>query len=114
MQLTLSRSPEIKSVLSSWGLSDEAIAVLVNEPELVRELQQSRSLPPFPPDYMPRVIEERFDGIISCRWELGRLVYQRPCLPNYQPPFVEYCFDEQTALFHVNGEIVVNRLPKNG
>lgn len=114
MQVTLIHSQEIKSLLSSWGLSDEAIAILVNEPDIVRELQQSRSLPPFPPDYVPRVIEERFDGITSCRWELGHLVYKCPWSPNYEPPWVEYCFDEQTALFHVNGEIVVNRLRKNG
>lgn len=48
MQVTLIHSQEIKSLLSSWGLSDEAIAILVNEPDIVRELQQSRSLPPFP------------------------------------------------------------------
>jgi len=30
------------------------------------------------PNYMPRVIEERFDGITSCRWELDTLVYQEP------------------------------------
>ena len=73
MQGNLIHSQQIKSLLSSWRLSNEAIAVLVNEPEIVIELQQTRSLPPFPPDYVPRVIEERFDGITSCRCVYLRL-----------------------------------------
>lgn len=99
-------------ILSSWGLSNEASILLLNEPKLIMELQQARSLPPFPPQYTPRVIEERFEFIISCIWEIGHLIYECPFVPNYEPSFVEYYFDKQIALFYVKGEIVVNRLQK--
>lgn len=110
MQLDLFEPKVIHSLLSSWGLSEHVITILDKEPEIVAELQQARSLPAFPADYQASVIEERFDGIKYRRWEEGHLVYKRPCEANYEPAFVEYCFDEQTALFHVNGEIVVNRM----
>lgn len=112
MQLDLFEPKVLHSLLSSWGLSEHAITILDKEPEIVAELQQARSLPPLPADYQPSVIEERFDGINYRRWEEGHLVYERPCSAKYEPPFVEYCFDEQTALFHVNGEIVVNRIAR--
>lgn len=110
MQVDLLDYEVLHSLLSDWGLSEDALCVLEKEPEIVAQLQQERSLPPFAADYQPSVIEERFDGIKYRRWEEGHLVYERPCAANYDPLFVEYCFDEQTALFHVNGEIVVNRI----
>lgn len=112
MQVDLFDHVVLQSLLLDWGLSEHALSVLEKEPEIVAQLQQARSLPPFPADYEPSVIEERFDGINYRRWEFGHLVYESPCSSSYEPPFVEYCFDEQTALFHVNGEIVVNRLEK--
>lgn len=103
---------EIQGILRNWGLSELAIAVLSKEPEVVANLQEARSLSPFFPDYVPHVIEELFDDIPFRRWEQGKNdpVYQRPCPSEYNPPFVEYSFDGQTALFHVQGEIVVNRV----
>lgn len=110
MQLDLFAPEVLQSLLSNWGLSEHAITILDKEPEIVAQLQQARSLPPFPADYQPSVIEERFNDLTYRCWKFGHLVYERPCEANYEPPFVEYCFDEQTALFHVNGEIVVNRI----
>lgn len=103
---------EIQVILRDWGLSERAIAVLSKEPEVVANLQEARSLSPFSPDYVPYVIEELFDDIPFRRWEQDKSapVYQRPCPSEYNPPFVEYSFDGQTALFHVQGEIVVNRV----
>ena len=34
----------------------------------------------------------------------------REYLPDYQPRFIEYRIDDETAFFQVGGEIVVNRL----
>lgn len=103
---------ETQSLLRSWNLSEAAIAVLIKEPELVAYLQEARSLPPFPPGYIPAVIEELFDDLPYRRWEWGKAspVYERPCPPDYEPPFVEYSFDDETALFQVRGEIIVNRV----
>lgn len=99
-------------LLRTWELSESAIAVLIHEPEIVVHLEEMRSRPPFPPGYVPAVIEELFDDLPYRRWELGRSrpTYERQCSPDYEPPFVEYSFDDETALFHVKGEIVVNRV----
>lgn len=107
----LSRS-ETESILQSWNLSNQAIAILVKEPELVAYLQEARSLPPFPPGYVPAVIEELFDDLPYRRWEFGETTpsYERSCPSDYGPPFVEYSFDDETALFSVGGEIIVNRV----
>ncbi|MBD1847434.1 hypothetical protein H6F89_29350 [Cyanobacteria bacterium FACHB-63] len=103
---------EIQVLLRDWGLSERAISILIKEPEVVANLQEARSLSPFSPDYVPCVIEELFDDIPFRRWEQGKSspIYERPCSADYDPPFVEYSFDGQTALFHVQGEIVVNRM----
>ena len=101
---------ETRQLLESWGLSDHARAVLSKEPEIVADLSKARLLEPFPPDYKPEVFEVLFDDLVFIRWQLGKLVYIARCDENYQPPFTEYAFDEETALFLVNGEVVVNRV----
>ena len=103
---------QIKPLLRTWGLSESAIAVLSSEPELVAHLEEMRSRPPFPPGYVPAVVEELFDDLPYRRWELGcsAPTYERQCSVNYEPPFVEYSFDDETAVFHVRGEIIVNRI----
>ncbi len=103
---------QTESLLRTWGLSEATIAVLIHEPELVVHLEEVRSRPPFPPGYVPAVIEELFDDLPYRRWELGHSLpaYERQCSPDYEPPFVEYSFDDETALFHVQGEIIVNRV----
>jgi hypothetical protein len=98
------------SILQSWQLSESAILVLSKEPEVVAKLQAAKELASFPTDYIPNVIEEKFDNINFRRWEYGVLTYERHCSPSYEPPFVEYSFDGQTALFFINGEIIVNRI----
>lgn len=94
---------------SDWGLSAQAAAVLSKEPEILTELAQDRLLPPFPPGYIPTVVEVLFDDVPYIRAERGVLTYVRDCHPDYQPPFVEYRFDDEIAVFQVGGEYVVNR-----
>ena len=97
-------------ILQSWQLSESATLVLSKEPEVVAKLQAAKELALFPGDYIPNVIEEKFDNINFRRWEYGVLTYERHCYSSYEPPFVEYSFDGQTALFFINGEIIVNRI----
>jgi hypothetical protein len=97
-------------LLQSWGLSKLAIDMLSQKPEIVAKLQKAKELPSFPADYVPEKIEEKFDNTIFRRFDYGVLTYERQCFSSHKPYFVEYCFDEQTALFFVNGEFIVNRL----
>ncbi len=105
---------EMRALLQNWGLSKHAIALLSREPELVAHLQTARSLSDFSANYVPNMIEELFDDIPFRRWEVGKSAptYERPIPENYNPPFVEYSFDDQMALFHIQGEIIVNRMAK--
>lgn len=103
------QNPDIQSFLSAWGLSSQAISILSKESEIVADLQAIRKLPPFPPGYVPTVVEVLFDDIPYIRSENGVLTYVRNCRPDYEPPFVEYRFDNQTAVFQVGGEYVINR-----
>jgi hypothetical protein len=102
----------IEFLLRSWNVSEGAIALLIHEPEIVAHLEEVRSYSPFPPGYVPAVIEELFDDLPYRRWQFGQALptYERQCLPDYDPPFVEYSFDDETALFHVRGEIIVDRI----
>jgi hypothetical protein len=100
----------VESVLQAWALSERSIAVLSKEPEIVAELATARALPPLPPSYIPAIIEVSFDDIPYMRAENGILTYLRQCDPGYQPPFVEYRFDGEIALFHIGPEYVVNRI----
>ncbi len=98
------------TLLQSWGLSKPAITVLSQEPEIVDKLRQAKELLSFSADYVPDKIEEKFGNTVFRCWEYGVLTYECPCFSNYEPPFVEYCFDEQTALFFIDREVIVDRL----
>jgi hypothetical protein len=96
--------------LADWALSPHTVAILTKEPEILADLAESRLLPPFPPGYVPQVIEIWFDDIPYIRVEAGTVTYLRDCRPDYEPPFVEYRFDDEIALFQVGRECVVNRI----
>lgn len=96
--------------LDTWGVSAQAIAVLSQEPEILVDLAEARNRPPLPPGYCPDVIEVLFEDVPYLRSDQGVLSVLRDCLPDYQPRFIEYRVDEETAFFQVGSDIVVNRL----
>ena len=96
--------------LKTWGVSAQAIAVLSQEPEILADVAKARNRPPLPPGYCPDVIEVLFEDLPYLRSEQGVLSVLRDCLPNYQPRFIEYRVDEETAFFQVGSDVVVNRL----
>jgi hypothetical protein len=100
---------DAQALLQEWNLSEGAIAILSREPEVVLDLLHSRFLPPLPPGYVPAVVEVLYDDVPYIRSECGVVTFVRHCHPDYQPPFVEYRFDGETAVFFVQGEYVVNR-----
>lgn len=100
---------ETQQLLESWGLSQHAISVLSKEPEIVADLAKARELEPFSANYKPKVFEVLFEDVVHIRWQEGKPPFIADCSENYQPLFTEYAFDEQCALFLVNGEVVVNR-----
>ena len=100
----------IESNPLAWGLSSQAAFLLSKEPDILADLAHDRLLPPFPPGYIPAVVEVLFDDIPFLRLEDGQIAYIRDCHRDYQPSFVEYRFDDETAVFHVNGEYVINRI----
>jgi hypothetical protein len=100
---------DVDAILNEWNLSTATRMILAKEPEIVADLIQSRHLPPLPPGYVPTVVEVLFDDLVYLRSERGQIAYSRQCRADYQPPFVEYRFDGETAVFQVGGEYVVNR-----
>lgn len=95
-------------LLSQWGLSFNAIAVLSQHAELLDELARERTKSCFPSGYTPSLIEILFDDILCIRYQQGQISYPNPS-PE-QPPFMEVRFDDQMALFVINDEIIVNRV----
>ncbi len=96
--------------LEDWSLSASAIALLTREPEITSALAIARRRHPFPAGYTPAAVDVLFDDVLFIRSNRGQIVFLRPCSPNYQPPFVEVRFDDQTALFLIQGDMVVNRV----
>ena len=96
--------------LAEWGLSPQAVFILSREPGLLAELTQSRLLPPLPAGYIPGVIEVLFDDVPYIRSTNGVLNFVRNCHAEYQPQFIEYRFDDETAIFQVGSEYVINRI----
>lgn len=101
---------DVQAILQEWSLSEDSIVVLLKEPEIVADLVIARSLPQLPPGYIPSIIEVLFDDVPYIRAENGVLTYVRECVPGYQPPFIEYRFDGEVAVFQVGQEYVVNRI----
>jgi hypothetical protein len=95
--------------LEEWSLSTAAISLLTQEPEITSALVIARQRHPFPAGYTPTVVDVLFDDVLFIRSDRGHLVFLRPCSPHYQPPFVEVRFDDQMALFLIQGEVVVDR-----
>jgi hypothetical protein len=99
--------------LADWGLSHTAVTLLSKRPEILADLERDRQLPPFPLDYVPEIIEVLFDDLPYFRSEQGVLIYMRDCSPNYEPQFIEYRFDDETAVFQVGDEYVINRITQD-
>jgi hypothetical protein len=104
--------------LEEWSLSASAmaqrrflgtIAQLNQEPEITSALVIARQRHPFPAGYTPAVVDVLFDDVLFIRSDRRNLVFLRTCSPHYEPPFVEVRFDDQMALFWIQGEVVVNR-----
>lgn len=95
-------------LLSQWGLSFNAIAVLSQRSELLDELARERTKSCFPPGYTPSLIEIFFDDILCMHYQQGQISYPNPS-PEH-PPFMEVRFDDQMALFVISDEIIVNRV----
>jgi hypothetical protein len=93
-----------------WGLSHSTATLLSKQPEILADLAQERLLPPFPPGYVPTVVEVLFDDVPYLRSVEGVLTYTRGCNSDYQPAFIEYRFDDEIALFQIGTEFVVNRV----
>ena len=92
-----------------WGLSQQARAILSQEPEILEDLKKIRKLPPLSPEFKPKSLEIRFDDVTYIRLEREKISYYHPCSEDFQPTFSEYKLDEETVLFHVDGEVVVDR-----
>ncbi|WP_036488304.1 hypothetical protein [Myxosarcina sp. GI1] len=95
--------------LSAWGLSSKAIETLRQEPEIIEYVRHLRTLPPLNPDFQPQLLEIRFDDVTYICYERGNQFNFIPCSPDLQPSFSEYRLDGETILFHIGGEIVVDR-----
>jgi hypothetical protein len=98
-----------KAILLSWNLSERAIAILSREPEIVIDLQHSRSLPPLPPGYVPQQVEVLLDDMVALRYANGEKIYERQFSEDFEPQWIEWRFDNQSAVFAIGGEYVLNR-----
>ncbi|MEM6427512.1 MAG: hypothetical protein AAF728_20490 [Cyanobacteria bacterium P01_D01_bin.128] len=94
----------------TWGLSPQTVNVLAQSPEILPDLARSRTLPPLPPGYVPQVVEVLFDDVPFIRSEGGNAIFLRDCRAAYEPTLIEYRFDDETAVFQVGSEYVVNRI----
>lgn len=93
----------------SWGLSERAVSILLKEPEILEDLKKIRELPPLPSSFKAKVLQILFDDVTHIYHEVGKGDYYHPCSPDFEPTFSEYRLDEETILFHVGGEIVIDR-----
>ena len=98
-------SPDIHS----WNLSRNAIETLLQESEIAAALALEREKLPFPAGYQPDIIEILYSDLVYVRSERGRITYLRDCPRDYIPPFMEIRFDDQLAMFVIQGEMVVDR-----
>ena len=97
------------SIFHDEKLSPRAIAILAERGELCQRLVALKELPPLPQDLAPKVMEILFEGEIYIRYERGQKPYFKDCARNFNPQFSEYRLDNITVLFHVDGEIIINR-----
>lgn len=93
-------------------LPAEALAALLEHPEIAAELLPVFEQPPFADDYVPRGIAVLFDDVTVVEWQDGQMTYQCPHVAaDYQPELVEWLIDGEIAFFSVQGREVINRLP---
>ncbi len=102
----------IKSLLKSWGMSQEFTQRFEDRPETVEYLRSQRSLDNFPANYTPSTIEIFYEDIIFFRYEIeaGEVTFCRPCPEDFDPLFSEWKFDGDCAFFQSKSDIVVNRI----
>lgn len=93
-------------------LPAEALAALLEHPEIAAELLLVFDQLPFADDYVPRAIAVLFDDVTVLEWQDGQMTYQcSQIAADYQPELVEWLIDGEIAYFSVQGREVINRLP---
>ena len=85
---------------------------LRNEPEILKYLEDSLQRPEFEADYTPQRMDVLFDDVLFISHEIGKPPYVRPMPEGYEIPFTEIRFDNEIALFAIQGEVVINRVRK--
>jgi hypothetical protein len=95
----------------SEKLPPKTVAALMAHPEIAAELTSVLDQPPFSADYIPREIEVLFDDITIMRWRDGQIQSQCSTVAaDYQPEFMEWLVDGETAYFSIQNMEVINRI----
>ena len=99
------------NVLETCQISNAAIAFFEEEPELQQYIEEQSAKGDLPGEFVPTVVEVKFEGLTYLRYESGEITASRECSEGYVPPFWEICFDEdELALFVLHpGEILLDR-----
>jgi hypothetical protein len=90
-------------------LSPQTRDILSRHSDWVEVIIQARSLPPFPLEYYPSVIEVFDEDGLLVGWAWGEK-YEAKRHSGDKSEFTAWCLDGQLGLFQVGNEVVVNRL----
>lgn len=99
----------INSQAQNWQLSEAAISFFEDRPEMLEHIAKAKVQPPFAAEYTPSLIEVLFNDIVYIRYENDTITAIRKSKEGFVPEFWEVCFDEETALFVIGKEVVIDR-----
>ncbi len=99
----------IDTKMQNWQLSEAAIAFFDDRPEMLDHIAKVKDLPPFAAEYTPSLVEVLFDDIVYIQYKDGAITNIRKSREDFVPDFWEICFDEETALFVIGEEVIVDR-----
>ena len=101
---------DIVEQIAGWGLTSKTQDILAKHPDITESLLLDRSLPPFPNDYVPEIIDFLLDDVRFITIADGKLAELKSFPQGKKSDFLEIRIDGECGLFLVNGEAIINRL----
>ena len=93
-----------------WNLKSDVLELILSDQEFVEYLLNEKDKYPFPTNYIPKVIEFRFNNSTYLKLVDNLEVYSRDIEENFSFKIKEIRFDNECALLLTKEKELINRM----
>lgn len=101
--------------INTLKINNKTRKILLDDRELVRLIEKEKQKFPFPPNFIPKVIEIRLDNILVVVLDIVKnqeLNLKKNKIINKRPEIIDWRFDGECGLFIISETTIINRVEK--